>query len=88
MHYYAGSILCKVYRSDRGTNFIGVTDDLYIEVINVVDGTIKKSMYESGSVWKLNPFHSSHMGGDDKRWRELDMLESSLLLVKIWLTSV
>ena len=28
----------KIFRSDRGTNFIGATDDLRIDAVNVEDG--------------------------------------------------
>ena len=53
----------KLYRSDRGTNFIGATEDLNVQAINVEDNTVKNFLHESGSVWKFNPPHSSHMGG-------------------------
>ena len=53
----------KVFRSDRGTNFIGATDDLRIDTINVEDGPVKNFLYNSGTVWIFNPPHASHMGG-------------------------
>ena len=53
----------KVFRSDRGTNFIGATDDLRIDTINVEDGPVKNYLYNSGTVWIFNPPHASHMGG-------------------------
>jgi len=53
----------KVYRSDRGTNFKGATDDLNFVAINVEEKTVNNFLGESGSVWKFNPLHSSHMGG-------------------------
>ena len=51
------------FRSDRGTNFIGATDDLHINTVNVEDGKIKTFLYNTGIVWIFNPPHSSHMGG-------------------------
>ena len=53
----------KVFRSDRGTNFVGATDSLKIDVINVEDTTVKNFLYNKGTVWIFNPPHSSHMGG-------------------------
>ena len=53
----------KILRSDRGTNFVGSTDDLKIDAINVEDTSVKSHLYNSGTVWKFNPPHSSHMGG-------------------------
>lgn len=32
----------KEYRSDRGTNFVGATQDLKVDVINVEDPALKK----------------------------------------------
>lgn len=51
------------FRSDRGTNFIGATDILKVDTINVEDGPVKDFLYQSGTVWIFNPPHSSHMGG-------------------------
>lgn len=53
----------KIYRSDRGTNFIGATDDLHINAINVEDKTVRNFLYDSNSTWIFNPPHASHMGG-------------------------
>ena len=53
----------KLFRSDRGTNFVGAVDDLKIDAINVEDGPFKNHLYNSGTVWKFNLPHSSHMGG-------------------------
>ncbi|VDI24903.1 Hypothetical predicted protein [Mytilus galloprovincialis] len=53
----------KIFRSDRGTNFIGAIDDLKIDSINVEDGPFKNFLYNSGTTWIFNPPHSSHMGG-------------------------
>lgn len=51
----------KIFRSDRGTNFVGAVDDLKIDAINVEDGPFKNHLYNSGTVWKFNSPHSSHM---------------------------
>ncbi|XP_062594609.1 uncharacterized protein LOC134256031 [Saccostrea cucullata] len=51
------------FRSDRGTNFVGATDDLKIDVINVEDGPAHSFLFNSGTVWKFNAPHSSHMAG-------------------------
>jgi hypothetical protein len=56
-------IRSKIFRSDRGTNFVGAVDDLKIDAINVEDGPFKNHLYNSGTVWKFNSPHSSHMGG-------------------------
>ncbi|XP_071138255.1 uncharacterized protein [Mytilus edulis] len=53
----------EIFRSDRGTNFIGAIDDLKIDSINVEDGPFKNFLYNSGTTWIFNPPHSSHMGG-------------------------
>ncbi|XP_071153733.1 uncharacterized protein [Mytilus edulis] len=53
----------KIFRSDRGTNFIGAIDNLKIDSINVEDGSFKNFLYNSGTTWIFNPTHSSHMGG-------------------------
>ncbi|XP_071161241.1 uncharacterized protein [Mytilus edulis] len=53
----------KIFRSDRGTNFIGAIDDLKIDSINVEDGPFKNFLYNSGTSWIFNSPHSSHMGG-------------------------
>ncbi|KAK3100574.1 hypothetical protein FSP39_022032 [Pinctada imbricata] len=53
----------KLFRSDRGTNFIGAVDHLKVNAINVEDDTVKPYLHENGSVWLFNAPHSSHMGG-------------------------
>ena len=53
----------KVFRSDRGTNFIGSPDSLHIEAINIEDGTVRDFLYRQGTVWLFNPPHASRMGG-------------------------
>lgn len=49
-------------RSDRGTNFVGVTEDLDINVINVEDKIVKTILSERKVTWIFNSPHSSHMG--------------------------
>jgi hypothetical protein len=50
----------------RGREFMiahGAVDDLKIDAINVEDGPFRNHMYNSGTVWKFNSPHSSHMDG-------------------------
>ena len=51
------------YRSDRGTNFIGSTDNAKTDVVNVEDPAVRKFLLSEGSTWIFNPPHSSHFGG-------------------------
>ncbi|KAK3107001.1 hypothetical protein FSP39_004706 [Pinctada imbricata] len=51
------------FRSDRGTNFVGCTDDLEIDAVNVEDSDVKDFLYNNGCKWIFNTPHSSHMGG-------------------------
>lgn len=53
----------KIFRSDRGTNFVGSTDQLKIDAVHVDEGAVKKFLYDNGTIWRFNPPHSSHMGG-------------------------
>ncbi|XP_048747853.2 uncharacterized protein LOC125660050 [Ostrea edulis] len=53
----------KIFRSDRGTNFVGATNDLKIDAVNVEDGELKDYLYKSGTIWIFNAPYSSHMGG-------------------------
>ncbi|XP_063446815.1 uncharacterized protein LOC134726347 [Mytilus trossulus] len=57
----------SVFRSDRGSNFIGAVDPLHIEAINVEDDKVKTFMHETRTIWIFNPPHSSHMGGAGER---------------------
>ncbi|XP_062594607.1 uncharacterized protein LOC134256029 [Saccostrea cucullata] len=50
----------SLFRSDRGTNFIGATEDLGIDVTK---GPVKNFLDKSKIVWTFNAPHSSHMGG-------------------------
>ncbi|XP_053403242.1 uncharacterized protein LOC128558339 [Mercenaria mercenaria] len=53
----------KLFRSDRGTNFVGATKDLNVNVINVEDGCVNNLLKQKGVLWVFNPPHASHMGG-------------------------
>jgi hypothetical protein len=48
------------FRSDQGTNFIGATSDLGIDVVN---GEVKDFLNDKKVKWIFNAPHSSHMGG-------------------------
>nr|XP_027230052.1 uncharacterized protein LOC113821724 [Penaeus vannamei] len=53
----------KLFRSDRGTNFVGATDSLKIDAVNVEEKKIVDHLYQTGTKWIFNAPHSSHMGG-------------------------
>ncbi|XP_060573880.1 uncharacterized protein LOC132731684 [Ruditapes philippinarum] len=53
----------KQFRSDRGTNFVGATEDAGINAVNVEDQVLKSFLLNSGTTWLFNSPHSSHMGG-------------------------
>lgn len=53
----------KLFRSDRGTNFVGATDALQVEAINVEDTIVKNYLTKSNAVWLFNAPHASNMGG-------------------------
>lgn len=38
------------FLSDRGTNFIGATDDLKIDTINIEDGPTNHFLFNSGTI--------------------------------------
>lgn len=52
----------KLYRSDRGSNVVGATEDLGIQAINVEDQQMKDYLLETGSTWIFNS-PCSFMGG-------------------------
>lgn len=52
-----------LFRYDRGTNFVGATDNLQIDAVNVGDEAVKDYLYNSRCTWVFNPPHSSHMSG-------------------------
>ena len=53
----------KIYRSDRGTNFVGAADDIGVHVVNVEEGPVKSHLKENTATWIFNAPHASHMGG-------------------------
>ena len=53
----------RIFRSDRGTNFVGATDDMNVNAVNVEDGTMRNFMDDNRTTWIFNPPGSSHMGG-------------------------
>ncbi|XP_052818318.1 uncharacterized protein LOC128244343 [Mya arenaria] len=53
----------KLFRSDRGTNFVGSVNELGIDAVNVEDGEIHRLLKSNGVVWVFNPPHAPHMGG-------------------------
>lgn len=53
----------KIFRSDRGTNFIGGVKELGMKNVVTEDASIKNFLAESGCVWIFNPPHASHFGG-------------------------
>ena len=65
--FYAIRGKVQEFRSDRGTNFVGATDDLRIDSISVEDGPVKQLLYKSGTKWRFNPPYASHMGGSWER---------------------
>ena len=52
-----------LFRSGRGTNFIGATEGMKINAINIEDKQIDQFLFNQGNMWKFNPPHASHMGG-------------------------
>ena len=53
----------KEIRSDQGTNFVGATTDLGIDVVKVGVDPVQTFLHDKGILWTFNPPHSSHMGG-------------------------
>lgn len=76
------------FRSDRGTNFIGATQDLSINAEFVKKGPVGTFLSNSGTSWIFNPPHAFHMGG---AWERLigvsrRILDSMLLQNRVELT--
>lgn len=76
------------FRSDRGTNFIGATENLSINAEFVERGPVQTFLSKSRTSWKFNPPHASHMGG---AWERLigvsrKILDSMLLRNRAELT--
>jgi hypothetical protein len=53
----------KVFRSDRGTNFVGAAQLLNMNCINVEDDVIRSYLDTCKASWIFNVPHASHMGG-------------------------
>ncbi|XP_061192812.1 uncharacterized protein LOC133201024 [Saccostrea echinata] len=53
----------KLFRSDRGTNFIGAVEDLDGNAINVEENMMKTYLKENRATWLFNAPHASHIGG-------------------------
>ncbi|XP_052786111.1 uncharacterized protein LOC128221546 [Mya arenaria] len=53
--------------SRRGTNFVGATGELGMNILNVEDGNIKQFLTSQGAVLRFNAPHSSHMAGSWER---------------------
>ena len=51
------------FRSDRGTNFVGATDDLSIDAHFVENGPVADFLNGSRIKWIFNPPYAPHMGG-------------------------
>ena len=51
------------YRSDRGTNFVGSTDNVRTDAVNIEDPAVRQFLLGEGTKWIFNPPHSSHFGG-------------------------
>ena len=49
--------------SDQGTNFVGATSEMNINVVDISDSNLQDFMKKRGIQWKFNPPHASHMGG-------------------------
>jgi hypothetical protein len=52
-----------LFRSDRGTNFVGALDSLSIDAELVEKGPVAEFLSNSRTVWKFNPLHAPHIGG-------------------------
>ncbi len=53
----------KQLRSDRGTNFIGASQELGMQPAKEKQTSLLKYLHENGCTWEFNPPHASHMGG-------------------------
>ncbi|XP_048734152.2 uncharacterized protein LOC125650167 [Ostrea edulis] len=57
----------KEFCSDRGTNFVGALDALRVDGVYVEQGQVQDFLHKSGTIWKFNPPHASHIGGSWER---------------------
>jgi transposase InsO family protein len=53
----------KLFRSDRGTNFVGSVNEIKMDTVNVEEGEIHSWLKDKNVTWIFNPPHASHMGG-------------------------
>ncbi|XP_057209258.1 uncharacterized protein LOC130566061 isoform X1 [Triplophysa rosa] len=53
----------KQLSSDRGTNFIGASQELGMQATREDQTCLLKYLHENGCTWEFNPPHASHMGG-------------------------
>ncbi|XP_063404523.1 uncharacterized protein LOC134687988 [Mytilus trossulus] len=65
--FYALRGKVQEFRSDRGSNFVGCTDALQIDALNVEDGEVRTLLNKNRTIWRFNTPHSSHMGGSWER---------------------
>lgn len=70
------------FRSDSGTNFVGCTDALRINAVNVEDPIFRNFLTKNGCSWIFNTPHSSHMGGVWGRVIGLDRRIIGAILLK------
>ena len=61
----------KSFRSDRGTNFVGATDLLNKDTVNVENDETKTFLDNSDSVCLFNPLQSSHFCGVLERMKSV-----------------
>jgi hypothetical protein len=66
----------KIFRSDRGTNFVGAVNELKEDSVNVEEGNIKHFLFNSNCTWIFNSPHSPHMGG---AWERLIGIAKGIL---------
>ena len=53
----------KCIRSDRGSNFIGASEEMKVNTVKVEEGPVQQFLNDSGITWMFNVPHASHMGG-------------------------
>lgn len=80
----------KEFCSDRATNFVGALDALRIDSVCEEQGTVQDFLHKSGTIWKFNPPHASHMGGSWERMIDMarQILDTMLFQHKGQLTHV
>jgi hypothetical protein len=53
----------SIFRSDRGTNFVGASRELDIDATFIEHGPVADFLHENRTKWIFNPPHASHFGG-------------------------